>query len=77
MFIYCPLGKALEKQAERIKNQGKKQVDPLEDLKPTKHLEKLKSTEGISRKDLENNEINKKLNKSNKLEENVNLLLYV
>lgn len=44
MFIYFPLGKALEKQAERIKNQGKKQVDPLEDLKPTKHLEKLKST---------------------------------
>ena len=77
MFIYFPLGKALENKQKELKIKEKKQIDPLEDLKPTKHLEKLKSTEGISRKDLENNEINKKLNKSNKLEENVNLLLYV
>ena len=33
-FTYCPLGKAFEKQTKGIKDQGKKQVDALEFLKP-------------------------------------------
>ena len=33
-FTYCPLGKAFEKQAKEIEDQGKKQVDALADLKP-------------------------------------------
>ena len=32
-FGYSPLGKALEKQAKTIKDQGEKQVDVLESLK--------------------------------------------
>ena len=33
-FNYSPLGKAFEKQIKSIKDQGKKQVDALECLKP-------------------------------------------
>ena len=33
-FTYSPLGKALEKQIKAIEDQGKKQVDALESLKP-------------------------------------------
>ena len=33
-FLYSPLGKAFEKQIKTIANQGKKQVDALENLKP-------------------------------------------
>ena len=32
-FTYSPLGKAFEKQIKTIENQGKKQVDTLENLK--------------------------------------------
>ena len=33
-FTYSPLGKAFEKQIKAIEDQGKKQVDALENLKP-------------------------------------------
>ena len=33
-FTYSPLGKAFDKQIETIEDQGKKQVDALEKLKP-------------------------------------------
>ena len=33
-FPYSPLGKALDKQIKTIENQGKKQIDALESLKP-------------------------------------------
>ena len=35
-FTYSPLGKAFEKQIKKIEDQGKKQVDALENLKPKK-----------------------------------------
>ena len=35
-FTYSPLGKAFKKQIKTIENQGKKQVDALENLKPEK-----------------------------------------
>ena len=35
-FNYSPLGKAFEKQAKTIEDQGKKQVDALVALKPKK-----------------------------------------
>ena len=41
-FTYSPLGKAFEKQIKTIEDQGKKQVDALESLKPkeqTKSIE--------------------------------------
>ena len=33
-FTYSPLGKAFDKQIKTIEDQGKKQVDALEKLKP-------------------------------------------
>ena len=33
-FCYSPLGKAFEKQAKTIKDQGEKQIDALADLEP-------------------------------------------
>ena len=71
-FTYSSVGKAIEKQTERIKNQGRKQVDTLEVLKSTKHQETPKWIEWIFLKDLENNKINDELNKINKSDENVN-----
>ena len=44
-LTYSPLGKAFEKQTKAIKDQGKKQVDALENLKPK---EKRKSIEDKS-----------------------------
>ena len=40
-FTYSPLGKAFEKQAKTIEDQGKKQIEALEILKPkeTKPIE--------------------------------------
>ena len=37
-FTYSPLGKAFEKQIKTIENQGKKQVDALENLKPKEQI---------------------------------------
>ena len=34
-FTYSPLGKAFEKQTKTIEDQGKKQLDALESLKPS------------------------------------------
>ena len=45
-FTYSPLEKASEKQLKAIKDQGKKQVKVLEDLKP-KELEAIKYNESI------------------------------
>ena len=35
-FTYCPLGKTFEKQMKTIEDQGEKQVNTLENLKPKK-----------------------------------------
>ena len=37
-FIYSPLGKAFEKQIKTIEDQGNKQVEALNTLKPNKQL---------------------------------------
>ena len=44
-FTYSPLGKAFEKQIKTIEDQGKKQIDALENLKPK---EETKPTEDKS-----------------------------
>ena len=44
-FTYSPLGKAFDKQIKTIEDQGKKQVDALENLKPK---EQAKPTEDKS-----------------------------
>ena len=43
-FTYSPFRKAFEKQIKTIEDQGEKQADALENLKPT---EQIKSIEGI------------------------------
>ena len=37
-FTYSPLGKAFDKQIKTIEDQGKKQVDALEKLKPKEEI---------------------------------------
>ena len=41
-FTYSPLSKAFEKQIKTIEEQGKKQVEALEVLKPEKNKEETK-----------------------------------
>ena len=41
-FTYSPLGKAFEKQISTIKDQGKKQVEALENLKPKEETKPIK-----------------------------------
>ena len=43
-FTYSPLGKAFEKQIKTIEDQGKKQVDALENLKPKEETKPIKDT---------------------------------
>ena len=43
-FTYPPLGKALDKQIKTIKDQGKKQVDALEKLKPKEEIKPIEDT---------------------------------
>ena len=52
-FIHYPLGKAFEKQIKTIKDQGKKQVDALENLKlkeETKPIEDKSNNQKKSRR---------------------------
>ena len=68
-FTYSPLGKAFVKQIKTIENQGKKQVDALENLKPK---EQTKSIEEIFPEGFESVEIKNELNKIIEYEKNVN-----
>ena len=43
-FTYSPLGKAFDKQIKTIEDQGKKQVDALEKLKPEEQQKPIKDT---------------------------------
>ena len=50
-FTYSPLGKAFDKQIKTIEDQGKKQVDALESLKPkeqTKPIEDKSNNQSIA-----------------------------
>ena len=73
-FTYSPLGKAFEKQIKTIEDQGQKQVEALENLKPK---EQTKPIEGKSNNQSKatiifNNFINKRKNEMNKLYNSVN-----
>ena len=43
-FTYSPLGKAFDKQIKTIEDQGKKQDDALENLKPKEETKPIKDT---------------------------------
>ena len=71
-FTYSPLGKAFEKQIKTIEDQGKKQVDALEKLKP----KEIKPIEGTSNNQsraatIFNKLINKRKELMNKLYDSV------
>ena len=72
-FTYSPLGKAFEKQIKTIEDQGKKQVDALENLKPkeeTKPIED-KSNNQSKATIIFNELINKRKELMNKLYDSV------
>ena len=68
-FANSPLEKAFEKQTKTIEQQGKKQVEPLEDLKPDKNKEETKFIEELFPKRMRTNEINNELDEIKKWEE--------
>ena len=73
-FTYSPLGKAFEKQIETIEDQGKKQIDALESLKPeeeTKPIED-KSNNQSRATTIFNELINKRKNLMKNLHDSVN-----
>ena len=67
-FIYSPLGKAFEKQAKTIEDQGQKQIDALKNLKPyTQEL----TIKNIIPEYISNDEAKNELNKIRKIEKTV------
>ena len=50
-FTYSPLGKAFDKQIKTIEDQGKKQVDPLNALKP-KEIESTSNNKPVITKEI-------------------------
>ena len=77
-FTYSPLEKAFEKQIETIEDQGRKQVEVLEILKPEENQQNLKSIKEIFPKEMKTNEINNELNEIKKIEDAIlrNDLIY-
>ena len=65
-FTYSPLEKALEKQRKIIEEQGKKQVEALEVLKPELNKEGIKWIEGIFPKEMKTNEIKNEIDETKK-----------
>ena len=64
-FTYSPLGKAFEKQIKTIEDQGKKEVDALNNLKSNNQL----TIEDVIPNDaLNNNEAKKELDKIKEIE---------
>ena len=64
-FTYFPLGKALEKQIKTIEDQGQKQVEALENLKPKEQnaiADKSDDDESLTQKEVYNKIFDEKLN---------------
>ena len=72
-FTYSPLGKAFEKQIKTIEDQGKKQVDALESLKPKEQKKPIedKSTNQLKATAIFNEPINKRNELMSELYNNV------
>ena len=71
-FTYSPLGKAFHKQIKTIEDQGKKQIDGLEKLKPeeTKPIKDMPNNQSKA-KTIFNDLINKRKELMNKLYDSV------
>ena len=61
------MGKAFEKQIKTIEDQGKKQVDALNTLKPNNHL----AIEDVNNDALNNDEAKKELDEIKAIEKNI------
>ena len=61
------MGKAFEKQIKAIEDQGKKQVDALNTLKPNNHL----AIEDVNKDALNNDEAKKELDEIKAIEKNI------
>ena len=61
------MGKAFEKQIKAIEDQGKKQVDALNTLKPNNHL----AIEDVNNDALNNDEAKKELDEIKAIEKNI------
>ena len=72
-FTYSPLGKAFEKQMKTNEDQGKKQVDALESLKPKEQKKPIedKSTNQLKATAIFNEPINKRNELMSELYNNV------
>ena len=68
-FTYSPLGKAFEKQAKTIKDQGQKQVEALNTSKSNN--EKLTIEDGILKSALNNDEAKKEFDKITEIEKTI------
>ena len=71
-FNYSPLGKAFDKQIKTIEDQGKKQVDALENLKPTERSKAITDDKSLEQKEESYNKlIDKKLDEIQELSKNI------
>ena len=72
-FTYFPLGKAFEKQIKTIEDQGKKQVDALENLKPKEETKPTEHESGNKSKatSIFNKVINERKNIMNELYDSI------
>ena len=76
-ITYSPLGKAFEKQIKTIEDQGKKQVDALENLKPKEETKPIKDTSNNQSRAtiIFNDLINKRKELMSKLYDNVDMII--
>ena len=72
-FTYSPLGKAFDKQIKTIEDQGKKQIDALEKLKPKEETKPIEDEHNNQSRaaTIFNELINKRKELMNKLYDNV------
>ena len=70
-FTYSPLGKAFEKQIKTIEDQGKKQVDALENLKP-KAIESGSNNKPIITQEIYNETLEETLDETLKMSREIN-----
>ena len=71
-FTHSPLGKAFEKQINTIEDQGKKQVNALESLKPIERSKAITDDESLEQKEESYNKlIDKKLDEIQELSKNI------
>ena len=71
-FTHSPLGKAFEKQINTIEDQGKKQVNALESLKPIERSKAITDDESLEQKEESYNKLlDKKIDKIPELSKNI------